>query len=392
MKRFGMRISGILVASLMAVVLLAQPGRLLAQDASIHGHANDPLGVAVKNAQVKLTTDRSAGNNPNRKYDYTFPVDADGNFKGTGIKPGKYVAIVFQGTVSADFFPDVTFAAGEDKLLNFDMTRKEYIDKMTPEEKATLEETKKRNAAAMEGNKKIENLNAMLKQARVDIAAGNFDPAIKAMTDATTAKPDEAILWDTLGDAQLAQATAADKAARANHATDPTVKEKFTTAAASYQKALTLNAANAKPNNDLTATANNQLGQAYGKMGMTKESSEAYETAAKVDPPKAGMYFFNEAATLYNAQDMEGAAAAADKAITADPTKAQAYYIKGQALIQKAAVDPKTQKITVPDGCVAAYQKFLELVPTGPQAEEVKGILTGIGEPIKSSYKAPGKK
>jgi hypothetical protein len=31
-------------------------------------------------------------------------------------------------------------------------------------------------------------------------------------------------------------------------------------------------------------------------------------------------------------------------------------------------------------------------VPTGPRAEEVKGILTGIGEPIKSSYKAPGKK
>jgi tetratricopeptide (TPR) repeat protein len=392
MKRFGMRISGILGASLVAVALLAQPGRMLAQDASIHGHANDPIGAAVKNAQVRLTTDRSAGNNPNRKYDYTFPVDADGNFKGTGIKPGKYVVIVFQGTVSADFFPDVTFAPGEDKLVNFDMTRKEYIDKMTTEEKATLEETKKRNAAAMEGNKKIENLNAMLKQARVDIAAGNFDPAIKAMTDATTAKPDEAILWDTLGDAQLAQATAADKAARANHATDPTVKEKYTTAAASYQKALTLNAALAKPNNDLTATANNQLGQAYGKMGQTKESSDAYELAAKTDPPKAGMYYFNEAATLYNAQDMDGAAAAAEKAITADPTKAQAYYIKGQALIQKAAVDPKTQKITVPDGCVAAYQKFLELVPTGPQAEEVKGILTGIGEPIKSTYKAPGKK
>jgi len=100
------------------------------------------------------------------------------------------------------------------------------------------------------------------------------------------------------------------------------------------------------------------------------------------------------AATLLNANDDDDAAVAADKAITADPTKADAYYIKGQALIVKATVDPKTNKITVPPGCVEAYQKYLELVPTGPRSDEVKGILTGIGEPIKSTYKAdkPAKK
>jgi len=391
MTRIGMRVTGILAAGLVAVGLMAQPGRLMAQDtASMHGHVNNPLGMAVTNGEVRLTTDRSAGTS--RKFEYTFPLDGSGNYKGTGIKPANYVAVVYQGTVSVDFIENVKFVAGDDKAVDFDMSRKEYIDKMSPEEKATLEETKKKNAAAMEGNKKIENLNAMLKQARVDIAAGNYDPAIKAMTDATTAKPDEAILWDTLGDAQLAQATAADKAARATHATDPTVKDKFAAAVTTYQKALSLNAAAAKPSADLTATANNQLGQAYGKMGMTKEASDAYELAAKTDPPKAAMYFFNEAATAYNAQDMDNAAAAAEKAIAADPTKAQAYYIKGQALIQKATVDPKTNKITVPEGCVEAYQKFLELVPTGAQADEVKGILAGIGESVKSTYKAPGKK
>ena len=36
------------------------------------------------------------------------------------------------------------------------------------------------------------------------------------------------------------------------------------------------------------------------------------------------------------------AAAAADKAIAADPKRADAYYIKGQALIPKATVDAKT--------------------------------------------------
>ena len=105
-------------------------------------------------------------------------------------------------------------------------------------------------------------------------------------------------------------------------------------------------------------------------------------------PASAGMYYFNEAATLYNSGKTDEAVVAADKAIAADPKRADAYYIKGQSLIQKATVDPKTQKITAPPGTVDAYQTYLELAPDGPRADEVKGILTGIGETVKSSYKA----
>ena len=56
-------------------------------------------------------------------------------------------------------------------------------------------------------------------------------------------------------------------------------------------------------------------------------------------------------------------------------------------------MDPKTQKIVAPPGCVEAYQAYLELVPEGPRSDEVKGILAGIGAEVKSSYKATkGKK
>ena len=91
-------------------------------------------------------------------------------------------------------------------------------------------------------------------------------------------------------------------------------------------------------------------------MGNAKDSADAYEQAAKALPANAGMYYFNEAATLYNAARLPEAEAAADKAIAADPKKADAYYIKGQALIPQATVDPKTQKIVAPPGCVEAYQ------------------------------------
>jgi len=360
--------------------------------ASVHGHVNNAIGAPLTKGQIKLTQDRS-GDEKSRKFTNTFDLDASGNFKGTGIAPGSYLAVVFVDDKSVDFQDNVTFAAGEDHALNFDMSRKEYIDKMTPEEKKQLEEFKKKNSEAVQANAKIANLNALLTQARADTKAGNFDSAITAMQQATTQKPDEGILWVALGDAQLGSADAAAKAAKtAGKPVDQAITAKYSEAAASYKKAVDANAASKKPNVETQAAAYNQMGQALAKGGDGAGASTAYEEAAKAQPANAGMYFYNEAATLYNAGKLDEAAVAADKAIAADPKRADAYYIKGQALIPKASVDPKTQKITAPPGCIEAYQQYLELVPEGPRSEEVKGILAGIGAEVKSSYKAGKKK
>jgi tetratricopeptide (TPR) repeat protein len=391
MKRMGLKVSSTLAAALLVIFAMAHPATSLAQEpsASIHGHVNNAIGQPITKGEIRLTTDRAA-DEKTRKYQYTFQIDASGDFKGTGIAPGNYAILVYQDNKSIDFIESVVLAAGDDKTVNFDMTRKEYIDKMTPEEKKQLEEFKKKNAEVMAGNKQIANLNAMLTQARADIKSGSYDSAITAMKEATTQKPDEAILWVTLGDAQLGSAEAAAKAAKAagTSSSDPAIAQKYADAAASFKKSIDLNSSSKKPNPDTAGAAYNQLGQALAKSGNLKDASDAYEQAAKANPAGAGMYYFNEAATLYNSGKTDEAAAAADKAIAADPKRADAYYIKGQSLIQKASVDPKTQKITAPPGTVEAYQSYLELAPDGPRAEEVKGILTGIGEQVKSTYKA----
>jgi tetratricopeptide (TPR) repeat protein len=394
MKRIGLRVSSVVAVSLLVIFAMARPSGLLAQDkiASIHGHVNDAIGQPVKRGTVKLTTDR--GVDPkDRKYPFAFELDANGDYKGTGIAPGNYVVIVFQDDKSLDFNDSVDFKAGDDKLVNFDMSRKEYIDKMTPEERKTLEEYRKKNAEAMASNAKISNLNALLTQARADTKAGNYDAAITAMQNATTTKPDEAILWEALGDAQLGSADAAAKAAKAagTPATDPSVSQKYVDASTSFKKAVDLNAASKKPNPEVGAASYNQLGQAYAKQGDVKDSADAYDAAAKLVPASAGMYYYNEAATLYNAGKLDEAAAAADKAIAADPKRAEAYYIKGQALIPKATYDEKTKKITAPPACVEAYQMYLQLAPDGPHAADVKGVLEGIGEQVRTTYKAPKK-
>jgi tetratricopeptide (TPR) repeat protein len=394
MKRIGLKVSSTLATALLVVAVMVQPGRAVAQlaDASIHGHVTNPVGQPVTQGEVRLSTDRSAPPNE-RKYPYKFPLDQNGDFKGTGIAPGNYVLFVFQGDKSLDFIDGVVLQSGVDKLANDDMSRAEYMEKMSPEDKKALEEYKKKNADIVNQNAKIQNLNALLTQARADNKAGNFEAGMTAMQQATAAKPDEGILWITLGDSQLGAADAAAKAAKAagTSPTDPAIVAKYNDAATSYKKGIDLNAASKKPSAEAAAAGYNQLGQAYAKMGNAKESADAYESAAKAQPANAAMYYFNEAATLYNASKLPEASAAADKAIAADPKKADAYYIKGQALIPQASVDPKTQKIVAPPGCVEAYQTYLELAPDGAHAADVKGILQGIGAEVKSTYKAPKK-
>ena len=175
MKQVSGKFRGIRFAVLLAV--LAMVGvTAKAQDAkvaSIHGHVNNAAGLMVKDATVRITNDHFE--DPKKaKWNYTFPVDENGDYKGTDIAPGTYVVVVYAQDVVVDFFRDQTFKAGEDKLVQFDMTRKDFIDKMTPEQKQQLEEYKKKIADAKQGNVKIANLNALLQQARTDNKAGKL--------------------------------------------------------------------------------------------------------------------------------------------------------------------------------------------------------------------------
>ena len=363
-------------AALLAAAVLVSGGlRAHAQEvttASVHGHANDPAGVNVANGAVKLAT--SVNSTPSdTKFQYTFPLDANGDFKGTGIAPGTYTLVLFQQDKSVDFTRDIKFVAGADVAVNFDMSRKEYVDKMTPEQKKQLEEFKKKNAETTTENSKIKNLNGLLAGARDAIKAGNFDTAIASMQQAVTVKPDESLLWYTLGDAQLGA-------------------KKYDDAITSYKKSLEVDAASKKPRPEVASAAENNLGQALANSGKTDDAMAAYEAAAKFDPTKAGMYYMNEATVLHNLHKDDAAEAAADKTIAADPTRAVAYYIKAQSLVGKSTEDPATHKLVAPPGCIDAYQKYLELDPNGRFAPEVKEVLTSFGQTINTNYKAGKKK
>jgi tetratricopeptide (TPR) repeat protein len=350
---------------LAAVTLAFVPALAGGQDttAKIHGHAQDPANAPMVNAQVILSTDGKTAK-------YTFTTDANGDYKGEGITPGTYYVTLFAVAGKAvDRADEVKFTTGTDTLQDFDLSRAEYVNKLPPEQKKALEEAKKKNSEINKENQNVGKLNDLLKQARAANAAKKYDDAATLMQQATVIKPDAAVLWLELGIAQTGQ-------------------KKYDDAAVSLKKTLDLDAASKKPNPDIEAADDNALGEVYANTNKIPDATASYDAAAKLQPTNAAMFYTNETIVLSRAGQTDATIAAADKAIAADPNRAIPYYLKGQALISKATVDPKTQKIVAPPGTAEAYNKYLELAPTGPMAPEAKSILAEIGEKVNSKYNA----
>ncbi len=361
------------LALLCAMLLVPVAASLNAQEPAgkIHGHVQDPTGAPMKGGTVSLSTDGG------KTSKYSFTTDDSGNFTGSGIAPGTYLGIYRNPDTPpdkmVDQIPEVKVTAGGDTTLDFDMSRKEYVDKLTPDQRKQLEEIKAKNAEVMKENFQIKNLNADLQKARQDNHDKNYAEAESLMSRDAQAKPDASVLWVELGRAQYGL-------------------KKNDDALTSLKKAIELESASKKPNPDILSAANDTLGELYASQGKIPEAQAAYDAAAAADPKNAAMHYTNEAIMMDRANQIDATAAAADKAIAADPSKPIPYYLKGKALINKASVDPKTNKIVAPPGTAEAYQKYLELAPDGPFANDAKAVLAELGTSVSSSYKASKKK
>ena len=363
----------------------------------IHGTVTAPTGMPETEGTVNLSNDGG------KTTKYSFKLNPAGTYAGA-VEEGTYSLLFRLPNTPPDKMVDqidsVKVIAGQDTEANDDMSRKAFIDALPAETRKQLDEIKKKNADAMKTNALIKNINADIlvviqdfkeandapaeaakalgaSAARADIEAKVAEIRTTKYTDAeslmlkdSAIKPDAAILWAQLGEAQLGL-------------------KKYDEAEASYKKALAVESTAKKPSPATQAASNAGLGEIYARTGKVPEAEAAYDEAAKLDPTRAPFYLRNEAVIYSQLGNADAQTTAADKAITADPTQALPYYLKGQALIQKATVDSATGKMILPPGCAEAYQKYLELAPTGPFAPDVKGILEQANQKIDTSYKAP---
>jgi tetratricopeptide (TPR) repeat protein len=377
MKRY---FTGLAALSLVAI-MCATPG-LAQQSGVVKGVCKDVEGKPIVGATVEWVSNETA-----RKYD--LKTNSKGEYFSLGILPGHYKVTLFQGDKEVFHYNGFTVGL-EESTLDFDLQKEQsgagQGTNLTPEQiKAQQEQQAK---IAKETNT-VKALNERLAIAKTASDSGDFDTAITQLTEATQMDPTRDLLWAKLGDYDLGSA---------GKQTDPAEKTKrYESAVANYQKAVELkqksNEADPKKASDgpkVLAQFYNNLGKAQAQLGKPDEAVKAYNQAAQLDPSGAGMYYFNLGATLTNANvknDMEmrkAAVDAFDKAIAADPAKADAYYWKGTNLIGAATL--QGDKMIAPPGTAEAFQKYLELAPTGPHAEEAKAMLTGLGTAVETSY------
>ncbi len=354
-------------------LLLAVATPLFAQTpptGKVHGRVTDPAGVPKTEGTVSLSTDGG------HTAKYTFPVSKTGDFSGDGIAPGTYTITLRLADTPPDKLVDqiesVKIAAGQDTLQDIDMSRKEYLDKMTPEQRKQVEEFKKKNAEVTKTNAFIKNLNADLNEARQDNKDKKFDAAEAIMLKDTAQNPPNGeLLYYELGLAQLGL-------------------KKWDDASATLKKTVDLATASKKPNPELIGGAESALGEVLARSNHPDEAQAQYDLAAKANPTKAGFYYSNETVVFQNVGNADAQVAAADKAIAADPKNPLPYYLKGQGLAGKITVDAKGAYI-LPPGCAEAYNMYLQLAPTGTYAAEVTALLTETKTKVESKYKAPKK-
>ena len=344
------------------------------QTAAVRGVVKDEQGKPIEGAVIVLSSTEMG-------HTYNLKTDKKGEYYSIGIVAGTYKAVLKKGDKELwvhDGFP--VSLTQEVNVLDFDLAKLWAAARKSGTAPVVSEEQKKQMEAARKESLTVKGLNEKLSAAKAAEDANDWNQAVAIMTEATTMDPTRHELWANLCLAQLGA-------------------KQYEQAVTSCQKGVTL--AQAQPKSDPVRMAqyHNNLGQAYAKSGKLQEAMKEYTSAAQSDPAGAAKYYFNLGAILTNEsarqQDQEArfrlideATAAFDKATVADPAYAEAYYQKAVNLLGKATLD-KDNKMVAPPGTAEAFNKYLELEPTGRHAEEVKGMLAYIGAAVQTTYGKP---
>src|SRR5579872_2074944 len=347
-------------AALSAAALLFFAGAAVAQVSSLEGDVKDENGQPLKGALVKIDRKDIKGH-------YQVKTDKKGHYFHTGLPLGTYKLTLEVDGKDVDNVDNVRTSLGDSQPVNFNLQEvkkrqtslaqaaasgtltKEQERGMSAEQKAALEKATKEREQALAKNKQ---LNDAFNQGMTAMQGQQWDAAIAAFTKANEMDPKQTVIWAHLADAYM------QSAAQKTGAEQQPVLEKGLEA---YTKAIEL-----KPDD---AAYHNNYALALVKAHKIPEAQAELTKAAQLDPPNAGRYYYNLGAVLVNAGQNEPAGQAFKKAIDLDPNYADAQFQYGMYLLGQAKITPEG-KVIPADGTKEALQKYLELKPTGPFAEQ----------------------
>ena len=317
---------------------------------------------------------------------YPLKTNKKGEYFSLGISSGKYLVTLYKTADDLKAGKELDHVKGfqvqlDENELPFDLKKdQEAAAKGQGLSAEQLKQMQEQQAKASKETNTVKALNERLNAAKTAADAGDYDTAIASLNEANTMDPSRDIIWFKLGDYYRLSAP---------KQTDSAEKQKrLDSAVQSYQKAVELKKA-VTNDKDPNATKNlaayyNNLADAYNKDKKIDDAVKNYELAAQADPTAVAQSYFNIGAVLTNSGRADEANAAFDKCIAADPTRAEAYYQKGLNLLGKATL--QGDKTIAPPGTAEAFQKYLEISPTGPNADSAKALLTSLGSTVETSY------
>jgi tetratricopeptide (TPR) repeat protein len=373
-KHFAVFVLMFLMLALSAPLLFGQAA------GTVKGVCKDAQGNPIPDAIVVYA-------NQDTGQKYTLKTNKKGEYFSLGIGTGHYNVSLYKNAddlkANKELFHFGKVPVGLDEnTLDFDL-KKQAEDSakgqgLTPEQIKQMQENQEKQKKEVNT---IKALNEKIVAANTSMKAGDYDSAIATLTEATQMDSTRDVIWAQLADAYRGSALKQTDRAEKTKRLDEAVTD--------YQKALDLKQKametkkTPEDSKQLAAYYNN-LGEAAGKAGKVDDAVKAYTQAAQVNPEGAAGYYYNVGAVYTNAGKVDDAIAAFDKCIAADPTRADAYYQKGVNMIGKATL--QGDKMVAPAGTAEAFQKYLELQPTGPYADVAKQMLSSIGASVETGF------
>jgi tetratricopeptide (TPR) repeat protein len=377
----------VLALAAIAAIACAFAPRAAAQgDGSIVGQLLDVAGKPWANIGMQAVSEQGVK--------AETKTDKDGNYAFRSLRSGIYTVYVILPAPNPPFEIKCRVQGGQETKVSPNF--KEIVGKQGAEaaEQVKKQEEEKQKFEGMKGHfsagtalleqekaakaelqKAAPDQRDAAKQKVTDLsnqASAEFAAAQKAAPEKDT---NQHLLWAKLGESY-------DVAGRNDEA------------AQAYQQAVTAAEAIPSLKGPQLAGYYNNLGNVLARAGKVDEAKVAYTKSAEVDPPNAATAWRNFGISLYNANRLADAIEPLQKATEIDPKNAQAWYLLGASLLMKMTtkrVGDKDQVQLAP-GTIEAYQKAVDLDPSGPWGAQAKQGLTdlqamGAGIDVKVNMK-----
>src|SRR6267378_2253083 len=336
---------------LAALASVLTPGAAAQLDGVIHGQIMDIVGKPWADIGVQVVNDQGAKQETK--------TDKDGNYAFRNLRSGIYVIRVMLPGQNQPFEDRVQVQAGTEAKKDFNF--KELAGKQGAE----YQEALKKNEEAKKG---LEALKARVAAGDALIAQ---ERQVKA--DLQKAPPDQRdALKQKLADLSNQAVTEFKEAQKTLGEKDPNAPLVFFKlgeaydAAGAYKQAIAL-----KP--EVPGYYNN-LGNVLARAGKIDEAKAAYTKSAELDPANAATAWRNFGISLYNANRLGDAVEPFQKSAELDPKNPQTWYLLGASLVYKMTTKKvgDREEVRFAPGTIEAYQKAVELDPSGTWGQQAK--------------------